>query len=106
MATGQCCFFVGQISVQRCILTVRQYRSKYKESVESYIEEAIIRRELSDNFCFYNKNYDSIDGNLSTHLGLELIECVTCDKVLDGRLFFYFYSLYNNRSIRLGQTNT
>lgn len=52
----------GQISVQRCILTVRQYRSKYKESVESYIEEAIIRRELSDNFCFYNKNYDSIDG--------------------------------------------
>ncbi|XP_048746495.2 deoxyribodipyrimidine photo-lyase-like [Ostrea edulis] len=52
----------GQISVQRCILTVRQYRGRYKDSVESYIEEAIIRRELSDNFCFYNKNYDSIDG--------------------------------------------
>lgn len=84
--TGQCFFLVGQISVQRCILTVRQYRSKYKESVESYIEEAIIRRELSDNFCFYNKNYDSIDGNLSTHQGLELIECVTCNKMFDGRL--------------------
>lgn len=52
----------GQISVQRCILTVKQYRSKYKESVEAYIEEAIIRRELSDNYCYYNKNYDSIEG--------------------------------------------
>eukprot|EP00058_Branchiostoma_floridae_P001446 XP_002586934.1 hypothetical protein BRAFLDRAFT_103595 [Branchiostoma floridae] len=53
----------GQISVQRCILTVKKYRSKYKESVDAYIEEAIIRRELSDNFCFYNHDkYDSIKG--------------------------------------------
>ncbi|WAR28769.1 PHR-like protein [Mya arenaria] len=52
----------GQISAQRCILTVRQYRGKYKEGVDAYIEEAIIRRELSDNFCFYNKQYDSIEG--------------------------------------------
>ncbi|VDI14359.1 deoxyribodipyrimidine photo-lyase [Mytilus galloprovincialis] len=52
----------GQISVQRSILIVKQYRSKYKEGVEAYIEEAIIRRELADNFCFYNKNYDSIEG--------------------------------------------
>ena len=54
--------FTGQISVQRCILCVKQYRSKYKESVEAYIEEAIIRRELADNYCYYNKNYDSIEG--------------------------------------------
>ncbi|KAK3096008.1 hypothetical protein FSP39_021888 [Pinctada imbricata] len=52
----------GQISVQRCILIVRQYRGRFKDGVEAYIEEAIIRRELSDNFCFYNKNYDSIEG--------------------------------------------
>lgn len=26
------------------------------------MEEAIVRRELSDNFCFYNKHYDSIKG--------------------------------------------
>ncbi|XP_064615560.1 deoxyribodipyrimidine photo-lyase-like [Liolophura sinensis] len=52
----------GQISVQRCILTVKEYRSKYKESVDGYIEEAVIRRELADNFCFYNKNYDKIEG--------------------------------------------
>ncbi|XP_064638819.1 deoxyribodipyrimidine photo-lyase-like isoform X2 [Lineus longissimus] len=52
----------GQISVQRCILIVKQFKGKFKESVDSYIEEAIIRRELSDNFCYYNKNYDSIEG--------------------------------------------
>lgn len=52
----------GQISAQRCILMVRLYRSKYKEGVDAYIEEAVIRRELSDNFCFYNKNYDKIEG--------------------------------------------
>ncbi|XP_053403351.1 deoxyribodipyrimidine photo-lyase-like [Mercenaria mercenaria] len=52
----------GQISVQRCILMVRQYRGRHKEGVDAYIEEAVIRRELSDNFCYYNNNYDSIDG--------------------------------------------
>ena len=26
------------------------------------MEEAVIRRELSDNFCSHNKNYDSLTG--------------------------------------------
>lgn len=55
-------FHFGQISVQRCILVVNKFKSKYKESVESFCEEAIIRRELSDNFCYYNPNYDKIEG--------------------------------------------
>jgi len=33
------------------------------ESSESFLEELIIvRRELSDNFCFYNRYYDSFEG--------------------------------------------
>lgn len=28
----------------------------------AYLEELIVRRELSDNFCFYNENYDSTEG--------------------------------------------
>ncbi|RUS74619.1 hypothetical protein EGW08_017623 [Elysia chlorotica] len=52
----------GQISVQRCILTVRLYRSKSSDSVNAFIEEAVIRRELADNFCYYNKHYDSVKG--------------------------------------------
>ncbi|XP_047099249.1 deoxyribodipyrimidine photo-lyase isoform X1 [Schistocerca piceifrons] len=55
-------FHFGHISVQRAILEVKAYRSKYTESVDAFCEEAIIRRELSDNFCFYNDKYDSIEG--------------------------------------------
>ncbi|XP_039299515.1 deoxyribodipyrimidine photo-lyase, partial [Nilaparvata lugens] len=55
-------FHFGQMSVQRAILTVREHRSKAPESVDAFCEEAIIRRELADNFCFYNKNYDNING--------------------------------------------
>ena len=55
-------FLTGQIAVQRCIIVVKQYRSKSSESVEAFIEESVIRRELADNFCFYNENYDKIDG--------------------------------------------
>ena len=57
------CLFIGQMSVQRAILRVREFRSRAKDSVEAFIEEAVIRRELADNFCFYNQeNYDSIKG--------------------------------------------
>lgn len=55
-------FHFGMISVQRTILEVAKYKSQFKESVEAFSEEAIIRRELGDNFCFYNPNYDSIKG--------------------------------------------
>ena len=49
--------------MQRAILRVREFRSKAKESVEAFIEEAVVRRELADNFCFYNQDhYDSIKG--------------------------------------------
>ncbi|KAM4693798.1 deoxyribodipyrimidine photo-lyase-like isoform 2-T2 [Discoglossus pictus] len=55
-------FHFGQLSVQRAILEVQKYRSKFKESVDSFVEEAVVRRELADNFCFYNKNYDKVEG--------------------------------------------
>lgn len=32
------------------------------DHASAFLEESIIRRELADNFCFYNKNYDSADG--------------------------------------------
>ena len=54
--------YPGQISVQRAILTVSKQKAKWKESTEAFIEEAVIRRELADNFCFYNENYDSLNG--------------------------------------------
>lgn len=51
----------GQISPQRVALEVSK-SGKNAESVKDFLEELIIRRELSDNFCFYNSNYDNSEG--------------------------------------------
>ncbi len=32
------------------------------DHASAFLEELIVRRELSDNFCFYNKNYDTVEG--------------------------------------------
>ncbi|MEI6241838.1 MAG: hypothetical protein WCP39_00340 [Chlamydiota bacterium] len=50
----------GQISAQRVILELLQ--QKKGPSRESFFEEVFIRRELADNFCFYNSSYDAIEG--------------------------------------------
>jgi len=31
-------------------------------SEEAFLEELIVRKELADNFCYYNSNYDNFDG--------------------------------------------
>lgn len=36
-------------------------QNSYKESVDSFLEELIIRRELSDNYVFYEPNYDNLE---------------------------------------------
>ena len=33
-----------------------------EEVTESFLEELIVRRELSDNYCLYEKNYDNMEG--------------------------------------------
>ena len=51
----------GQISAQRIALEVHKSDCT-DDAKEAFLEELIIRKELSDNFCFYNNNYDSIKG--------------------------------------------
>lgn len=51
----------GMISAQRIALETYRF-DKHIKSQESFLEELIIRKELSDNFCFYNKDYDSFNG--------------------------------------------
>jgi len=48
----------GQLSAQRVALEVMNARVG-EASREAFLEELIVRRELSDNFCFTNKDYDS-----------------------------------------------
>lgn len=33
-----------------------------ESSAKAFLEELIVRKELSDNFCFYNDSYDTVDG--------------------------------------------
>lgn len=50
----------GQLAPQRAAFNV--LNSGVGENQESYLEELIVRRELSDNFCLYNDKYDSLEG--------------------------------------------
>jgi deoxyribodipyrimidine photo-lyase len=54
-------FHFGQIAPQRAALAVQPF-VEHNESRKAFLEEMIIRRELADNFCYYNNNYDSFDG--------------------------------------------
>lgn len=50
----------GQISAQRVAQEVR--KSGAGESADDFLEELLVRRELADNFCYYNKYYDCFEG--------------------------------------------
>jgi len=54
----------GFISSQRITLEVLKYGAS-RENKEAFLEELIVRKELSDNFCLHNKKYKSFDGILN-----------------------------------------
>ena len=51
----------GHISAQRVALEIMK-NLPGNASTESFLEELIIRRELSDNYCFHNPDYDRFGG--------------------------------------------
>ncbi|KAE8732236.1 Deoxyribodipyrimidine photo-lyase [Hibiscus syriacus] len=55
-------FLDKKISAQRCALEARGLRKLYAQAVDTFLEELIVRRELADNFCYYQPNYDTIQG--------------------------------------------
>lgn len=68
----------GHISVGKIILTLRQMK-KGGSSVDSFIEEAVVRRELTDNFCF--------------------CKCEQCFSVCDVVSNFYYFLGYRQPTI-------
>ncbi len=65
----------GQLSAQRTALEVLRHDGPVQQT-EAFLEELIVRRELADNFCCYNPDYDNPAGfpawaqqTLSDHLG-------------------------------------
>ncbi|HHD63412.1 MAG TPA: deoxyribodipyrimidine photo-lyase [Desulfobulbaceae bacterium] len=54
-------FHFGQLSPQRVAWEVLQ-SSVDQDAKDVYLEELIIRRELSDNYCYYTPDYDQFSG--------------------------------------------
>ncbi|MFP4237043.1 MAG: deoxyribodipyrimidine photo-lyase [Desulfonatronovibrio sp.] len=52
----------GQISSQTIALRIKSTPKTSMEAIDSFLEELIVRKELSDNFCYYNDNYDNFNG--------------------------------------------
>lgn len=51
----------GHIASQRVVLEIQKHKIPVAAE-EAFIEELTVRRELADNFCFYNKNYATTAG--------------------------------------------
>jgi deoxyribodipyrimidine photo-lyase len=51
----------GQISAQHVALRVSESAAS-NEDRNAFVEELFIRRELAENYCFYNSSYDRFDG--------------------------------------------
>jgi deoxyribodipyrimidine photo-lyase len=49
----------GQIAPQQVALRVQKNEDIASHLKESFLEQLIIRRELADNFCWHNPDYDS-----------------------------------------------
>lgn len=95
----------GQISAQRCILEVQRYKSLHKASVEAFCEETIVRRELADNFCYYNEHYDSLKGlhdwafqTLDAHRKDKRSPCYSLEELEQSRTYD---DLWNSAQLQL-----
>jgi len=51
----------GNISAQRVALNAKEAFWS-PDDINAFLEELIVRRELAENYCFYNENYDSVAG--------------------------------------------
>ncbi|GMI08731.1 hypothetical protein TrRE_jg6500, partial [Triparma retinervis] len=62
----------GQVGFQRLALDIRSL-NKHGSGTAAFIEEGCVRRELADNYCLYNSNYDNLNGAAEwARLSLEL----------------------------------
>lgn len=52
----------GNLSAQRVVLAVQARRGVLREDKDAFIEELVVRRELSDNYVYYTTNYATLAG--------------------------------------------
>ena len=59
LSNMSCYLHYGQISAVRCVLEAQKQRKRFGDAVASFVEEIVVRRELSDNFVWHEPNYDN-----------------------------------------------
>lgn len=52
----------SRVSIEVALHERKNGAAGMRGSVSAFIEELVVRRELADNFCFYNAEYDSVKG--------------------------------------------
>lgn len=81
----------GHLSAHRLAIEVQVSELPF-EAKATYLEELIVRRELAENFCFYEKDYDRFSGfpewaqkTLNEHRGDDRQFCYTLTDLENGR---------------------
>lgn len=52
----------GQVSSLRVLLEIKRHLNTQSSLTDAFVEEIVVRKELADNYCYYNDNYDNFTG--------------------------------------------
>lgn len=99
----------GQISAQRVAWEVERAGGP-PEAKQAFLEELIVRRELSDNFCFYNPDYDRFSGfpewaqkTLNQHRGDPREYVYSLEEFEEGRTHDGLWNAAQQEMVRRGK---
>lgn len=101
----------GQLSPQRVALKVSEAQLD-EVAKNDFLEELIVRRELSDNFCYYEENYDNFKGfpdwsqkTLALHRKDNRQYTYTIDQLESGTTHSLFWNSCQHNLVNNGKLN-
>jgi len=99
----------GHISAQRIALEITRNFPR-SVSTDAFLEQLVVRRELADNFCYYNPYYDSVNAfkpwainSLNEHIADERAFIYSADQFESAQTHDEFW---NAAQIQLTQSGT
>jgi deoxyribodipyrimidine photo-lyase len=99
----------GQIAAARVALEVES-RHGHDTSREAFLEELIVRRELADNFCFYQPHYDTFAGfpawaqkTLNQHRGDRREQLYTAEELESSQTHDELWNAAQREMVRRGK---
>jgi deoxyribodipyrimidine photo-lyase len=99
----------GHLSAQRLAFEV-QHGDADAESRKAFLEELIVRRELADNFCLHNPNYDRFSGlqpwaqaTLNKHRDDRREYCYTIEEFEEGRTHDPLWNAAQQEMVQTGK---